>query len=94
MINKKIFNIGLIGYGVVGKRRIKNLPNNFRLIGCADPINSTKNILRSPAWQPGDDKAAFEDSIKSTGGFITSSVVEVNQLKNNLHHLVKISLEK
>ena len=46
--------------------------------------NSTKNILRSPAWQPGDDKAAFEDSIKSTGGFITSSVVEVNQLKNNL----------
>ena len=43
--------------------------------------NSTKNILRSPAWQPGDDKAAFEDSIKSTGGFITSSVVEVNQLK-------------
>ena len=46
--------------------------------------NPTKNILRSPAWQPGDDKAAFEDSIKSTGGFITSSVVEVNQLKNNL----------
>ena len=46
MINKKIFNIGLIGYGVVGKRRIKNLPNNFRLIGCADPINSTKNILK------------------------------------------------
>ena len=34
---KKI-NIGLIGCGVVGLKRIKNLPNSFNLIGCADPL--------------------------------------------------------
>ena len=36
MKNKKILNIGLIGCGVVGLRRIENLSNNFKLIGCAD----------------------------------------------------------
>ena len=45
MKNKKVFSIGLIGCGVVGLRRLENLPNNFRLIGCADPLISTKKIF-------------------------------------------------
>jgi hypothetical protein len=45
MIKKNFINIGLIGCGVVGLRRVKNLPNNFRLIGCADPIISVKFIF-------------------------------------------------
>ena len=45
MKNKKVLNIGLIGCGVIGLRRIDNLPNNFRLIGCADPkIHLKKNF--------------------------------------------------
>ncbi len=40
---KKI-NIGLIGCGIVGLRRINILPKNFNLVGCADPdIFSKKN---------------------------------------------------
>ena len=46
MKNKKIFNIGLIGCGVVGLRRLENLPNNFKLIGCADPLISIKKIFK------------------------------------------------
>ena len=46
MIKKNFINIGLIGCGVVGLRRVKNLPNNFRLIGCADPIISVNNIFK------------------------------------------------
>ena len=46
MKNKKVFNIGLIGCGIVGLRRLENLPNNFRLIGCADPFISIKKIFK------------------------------------------------
>ena len=46
MKNRKIFNIGLIGCGIVGLRRLENLPKNFRLIGCADPIISVKRIFK------------------------------------------------
>ena len=45
MKNKKILNIGLIGCGIVGLRRIKNLSNNFKLIGCADINISKKKFL-------------------------------------------------
>ena len=46
MKNKKVLNIGLIGCGVVGLRRIENLPNNFKLIGCADPKILLKKFLK------------------------------------------------
>ena len=47
MKNKKVLNIGLIGCGVIGLRRIDNLPNYFRLIGCADPkIHLKKNFKK------------------------------------------------
>lgn len=55
MKNIKTLNVGLIGCGVIGIRRIQNLPSNFRLIGCADPYvpvkkkfkNNTKLFLTS-----------------------------------------------
>ena len=43
---KKI-NIGLIGCGVVGLKRIENLPASFNLIGCADPIIFTKKLFKN-----------------------------------------------
>ena len=43
-MKNKIFNIGLIGCGIVGLRRLENLPNNFRLIGCADPMVPLKKF--------------------------------------------------
>lgn len=55
---KKIINIGLIGCGVIGLKRLSNLPKNFNLIACADPkINSVKynfaneNILLTKNWK-------------------------------------------
>ena len=33
---KKIINIGLIGCGIVGIKRINNLPKKFSLIACSD----------------------------------------------------------
>jgi len=43
---KKKINIAVIGCGVVGLRRINNLPKNFKLIGCADPkIHLIKNKI-------------------------------------------------
>ena len=41
---KKKINIGLIGYGVVGKRRIKSLPNQFNLVACSDPYIKLNKI--------------------------------------------------
>ena len=46
MKNKAFLNIGLIGCGIVGLRRVENLPNNFRLIGCADPMVPLKKFLK------------------------------------------------
>jgi len=40
---KKKFNIGLVGCGAVGLKRINSLDRNSRLIGCAD-INTSKAI--------------------------------------------------
>lgn len=37
-MKKKKINIGLIGCGVVGIKRISQLPKNFNLIACADPL--------------------------------------------------------
>ena len=43
---KKIINIAVIGCGVIGLKRINNLPKNFKLVGCADPkIHLIKNKI-------------------------------------------------
>ena len=44
---KKIINIGLIGCGIVGIKRINNLPKKFRLIACSDiKKENFKNISK------------------------------------------------
>ena len=54
---KKIFNIGLIGCGIVGIKRINNLPKKFRLIACSDIKRenfkniSKKNIFFTKSWK-------------------------------------------
>ena len=54
---KKIINIGLIGCGIVGIKRINNLPKKFRLIACSDIKKenfkniSKKNILFTKNWK-------------------------------------------
>ena len=47
MKNKKTLNVGLIGCGVIGIKRIQNLPSNLKLIGCADPYVPLKKIFRN-----------------------------------------------
>ena len=46
MTKKKLINVGLIGCGTVGLKRLNNLPRKFRLIGCADPIISAAKIFK------------------------------------------------
>ena len=53
----KIINIGLIGCGVVGLKRISNLPKNFNFKACADPKMLSikkkihiKNIILTKNW--------------------------------------------
>tara|TARA_B110000483_G_C18206486_1_gene547964 strand:- start:5215 stop:6204 length:990 start_codon:yes stop_codon:yes gene_type:complete len=46
---KKIINIGIIGCGVVGLKRLSNLPKNFKIIACADPkITTIKYKFENP----------------------------------------------
>ena len=47
MIKKKLINIGLIGCGIVGLRQLENLPSNFKLIGCSNPIISIDKIFKN-----------------------------------------------
>ena len=47
MIKKKLINIGLIGCGIIGLRRLENLPSNFKLIGCSDPIILIDKIFKN-----------------------------------------------
>ena len=40
-----MIKVGVIGCGVIGKRRIENFPKNFKLIACADPKIFNDSLL-------------------------------------------------
>ena len=91
---KKI-NIGLIGAGVVGLKRLDNLPKNFKLIGCADPlIFSTKSILRykdiflTKKWKKLLYLKNLESVIIATTHYLHSKILE-ECIKKNIHVFVE-----
>ena len=91
---KKI-NIGLIGCGVVGLKRIKNLPNSFNLIGCADPlillkkINiKKKKILLTKNWKNLLNLKNLEAVIVSTTHHLHSKIL-MECIKKNIHVFVE-----
>ena len=93
-MQKKI-NIGLIGYGVVGKRRILSLPINFNLVACADPyikINKIKldkkNIYVFNNWRKLIDLKSLDAIIVCTTHNLHSIIIK-ECIKKNLHVFVE-----
>ena len=91
---KKI-NIGLIGCGVVGFKRLKNLPNSFNLIGCADPLIFFKkidikknNILLTENWKNLLNLKNLEAVIISTTHHLHSKIM-LECIKKNIHVFVE-----
>ena len=95
MKNKKI-NIGLIGYGVVGERRLNNLPKFFNLIGCADPniFSSSKKklgnnkIFLTKNWKDLIKLKSLEAVIISTTHHLHSDIL-LQCIKLNLHVFIE-----
>lgn len=91
---KKIINIGLIGCGVVGLRRVNNLPEKFRLIACAD-INSQnfkkilkKNVFFTKSWKKLLRLKELEAVIIATTHHLHSKILS-ECVKLNLHAFVE-----
>jgi len=88
---KKLLNIGLIGCGVVGQKRIENLPKNFKFVACADPkiisIHknfSTKNVHITSRWEELIDLDYLDAVIIATTHHLYSKILE-KCIKKNLH---------
>ena len=95
MKNKFFFNIGLIGCGVVGLRRIENLPKNFRLIGCADPMVPLKKIFKkneklflTPNWKKLLNLKKLDAVIVATTHQLHTQII-TECVKKNLHVFVE-----
>ena len=88
---KKLLNIGLIGCGVVGQKRIENLPKNFKFVACADPkiisIHknfSKKNVHITSRWEELIDLDYLDAVIIATTHHLYSKILE-KCIKKNLH---------
>ena len=95
MKNRKIFNIGLIGCGIIGLRRLENLPKNFRLIGCADPIIPLKKIFKknrklilTPNWKKLLNLKNLDAVIIATTHQLHTQIIS-ECVKKNLHVFVE-----
>ncbi len=91
---KKI-NIGLIGCGVVGLKRIENLPAFFNLIGCADPNifskkikNNDKKILLTKNWKNVINLKNLDAVIICTTHHLHSKIL-LECIKKNIHAFVE-----
>lgn len=91
---KKI-NIGLIGVGIVGLKRLDNLPKNFNLIGCADPliftkknIHKKKKIFFTKNWKKLINLKNLDSVIVATTHHLHSKILE-SCIKKNIHTFVE-----
>lgn len=92
---RKKINIGLIGCGVVGLKRINNLPKSFNLIGCADPLIfskkkniSNRNILLTKNWKNLLKLENLEAVIVSTTHYLHSKILQ-ECISKNIHVFVE-----
>ncbi|MDA9650334.1 Gfo/Idh/MocA family oxidoreductase [Candidatus Pelagibacter sp.] len=88
-------NIGLIGAGVLGLKRIQNLPKNFKFIGCADPLISlkklnfrNKNILLTKNWKELISLKNLESIIIATTHHLHSEILE-ECIKKDIHIFIE-----
>lgn len=91
---KKIINIGLIGCGIVGIKRINNLPKEFRLIACSDIKKenfkniSKKNILFTKNWRELLRLKELDSVIIATTHHLHSKIL-FECIKLNIHAFVE-----
>tara|TARA_B100000902_G_scaffold397005_1_gene459488 strand:- start:3082 stop:4080 length:999 start_codon:yes stop_codon:yes gene_type:complete len=94
MTNK--INIGLIGCGIVGLKRIENLPTGFNLIACADPkiflkknkkINKSK-IFLTKNWKQLIKLENLHAVIIATFHYLHSEIL-LECIKKNIHVFVE-----
>ena len=95
MIKKKLINIGLIGCGIIGLRRLENLPSNFKLIGCSDPIilidkifKNKKDLFLTTNWRELISLKNLDAVIISTTHHLHSQIIS-ECVNKNIHVFVE-----
>lgn len=95
MIKKKLINIGLVGCGIIGLRRLKNLPSNFKLIGCSDPKISIEKIFKykkdlflTPNWRKLISLKNLDAVIIATTHYLHSEIIS-ECVNKNIHIFVE-----
>jgi len=92
--NKKL-NLGLIGCGVVGMRRVQKLPKYINLIGCADPKileikknQNFKNLILTKNWKILLNIKNLDAVIIATTHHIQSKII-LECVKKKIHVFVE-----
>lgn len=89
-----MINVGVIGCGVIGKRRIENFPKNFKLIACADPkifedkYLISKKIFLTKDWKKLINLRDLDAVIIATTHNLQSTLIS-ESLKKNLNIFVE-----
>ena len=89
-----MIKVGVIGCGVIGKRRIENFPKNFKLIACADPkifddkYFISKNIFLTKDWKKLINLKDLDAVIIATTHNLHSTLIS-ESLKKNLNIFVE-----
>ena len=87
-----MIKVGVIGCGVIGKRRIENFPKNFKLIACADPkifddkYFISKNIFLTKDWKKLINLKDLDAVIIATTHNLHSTLIS-ESLKKKLEHI-------
>ena len=94
-MKKKLINIGLIGSGIVGIRRLQNLPSKFKLIGCADPIITVNkffkrknNLYLTKDWKKLIKLKNLDAVIVATTHHLQTQIIS-ECVNNNIHVFVE-----
>ena len=83
------YNIAIIGCGLIGNKRFKNLPNNFKLIACSDTnlknvykLSKNKKIKKFKKWKKIFDLKNLDAVIISTYHNSLSKILSYSVKKN------------
>ena len=80
---RKKINIGLIGCGIVGVKRVNNLPQVFNLIACADPLvfsnkffSNKKDCFLTKNWRKLIDLNNLDAVLIATTHYLHSKILD------------------
>ena len=80
---RKKINIGLIGCGIVGIKRVNNLPQVFNLIACADPLifsnkffSNKKDCFLTKNWRKLIDLNNLDAVLIATTHYLHSKILD------------------